>query len=277
LVRPQLDDFYQRISVGEMAFVRFQRAFHIIEAAQFRDPLLQRLSTDLGGERVSEHLARFSRLFGLAEQRQNRMIHAIVNVLTLWDVHWLFQLEEWRLDVGARVRRWFDSLAELEALCSLSAFAHDRPHFAFPAFAANGPLFIAKQLGHPLLNNPVRNDVDIPGPRSVLIITGSNMSGKSTLLRAMGTNAVLALAGAPVCAETLQISELQVLTSMQVRDSLELGVSHFYAEVKRIKAVLDAAAAANGQVLFLLDEILWGTNTRERQIASREVIRLLMK
>ena len=277
LVRSPLDDFYRRIAVGEMGFVRFEGAFEKIETQRFHHPLLKQLSTDLSGERVSTHLRRFSYLFSFAELRQSRQLHALINVLTLWDIHWLFQLEEWRLDVGARVRRWFDSLAELEALCSLSAFAHDRPHFAFPAFAANGPLFIAKQLGHPLLNNPVRNDVDIPGPRSVLIITGSNMSGKSTLLRAMGANAVLALAGAPVCAETLQISELQVLTSMQVRDSLELGVSHFYAEVKRIKAVLDAAAAVNGQVLFLLDEILWGTNTRERQIASREVIRLLMK
>jgi hypothetical protein len=277
LVKSQLDDFYARISVGEMGFVRFERAFEKIETERFRHPLLQRLSTDLSGERVSTHLRRFSYLFSFAELRQSRQLHALINVLTLWDIHWLFQLEEWRMDVGARVRGWFDSLAELEALCSLGAFAHDRPHFAFPTFVEHSPLFIAKQLGHPLLNNPVRNDVDIPSPRSVLIITGSNMSGKSTLLRAIGTNAVLALAGAPACAESLQTSELHVLTSMQVRDSLELGVSHFYAEVKRIKAVLDAAAAASGHALFLLDEILWGTNTRERQIASREVLHLLLK
>jgi hypothetical protein len=277
LVRSELDEFYGRISIGEMGFMRFGPAFERIEAERFYDPLLRRLSTDLGGERVSKNLRRFSSLFGFAELRQSRQMHAVINVLTLWDIHWLFQLEEWRSEVGARVRRWFDSLAELEALCSLAAFAHDRPHFTFADFVEESPAFIAKDLGHPLLDNPVRNDLQIPGPRQALIITGSNMSGKSTLLRAIGTNAVLALVGAPACARSLHISELRVLTSMQVRDSLELGVSHFYAEVKRIKAVLDAATTANGHTLFLLDEILWGTNTRERQIASREVLRLLLE
>jgi DNA mismatch repair ATPase MutS len=204
-------------------------------------------------------------------------LHAVFNILILWDLHWLFRLERWRSELGGRVRGWFESLAQLESLCSLAALAHDRPQFTFPDLAPIGPVFIAKGLGHPLLDNPVRNDVDIPGPRHALIITGSNMSGKSTLLRSIGTNAVLALTGAPVCAQSLEVSELRVLTSMHVRDSLEHGVSHFYAEVQRIKAVLDAAAAANGRALFLLDEILWGTNTRERQIASREVLRLLLK
>jgi len=277
MVGSELGDFYGRISIGEMGFVRFGPAFERIEAEPFRDPMLRRLSTDLSGERVSTNLRRFSSLFAFAELRQSREVHAVINVLTLWDIHWLFQLEKWRKEVGARVRHWFESLSELEALCSLAAFAHDRPYFTFANFVEESPVFIAKELGHPLLDNPVRNDLQIPGPRQALIITGSNMSGKSTLLRAIGTNAVLALAGAPACARSLQISELQVLTSMQVRDSLELGVSHFYAEVKRIKAVLDAATTAKGHALFLLDEILWGTNTRERQIASREVLRLLLE
>jgi hypothetical protein len=276
VIRSRLDEFYNRVSAGEMGFTRFARAFERIASERFRDPLLRQLSTDLSGERVSTHLHRFARLFSFAELRQSHALHAVIDVLTLWDVHWFFRLENWRRDVGARVRHWFEALAELEALCSLAALAHDRPHFAFPSFADRSPFFVASALGHPLLDNPVRNEVEIPGPHCALIITGSNMSGKSTLLRSIGTNAVLALAGAPVCAESLRISELQVLTSMRVRDSLELGVSHFYAEVKRIKAILDAAAAAGGQALFLLDEILWGTNTRERQIAAREVLRLLL-
>jgi len=275
LVRGQLDEFYRRLVVGEMGFTRFERVFEAIAGQRFADPLLQQLSTDLGGERVSLHLRRFARLFGFTEL--SPQLHALFNVLFLWDIHWFFRLETWRIELGGRVRKWFDSLAQLESLCSLAALAHDRPHFTFPDLAPIGPVFIARGLGHPLLDNPVRNDVDIPGPRHALIITGSNMSGKSTLLRAIGTNAVLALTGAPVCAQSLEVSELRVLTSMRVRDSLELGVSHFYAEVQRIKAVLDAASAANGRALFLLDEILWGTNTRERQIASREVLRLLLK
>jgi DNA mismatch repair ATPase MutS len=110
----------------------------------------------------------------------------------------------------------------------------------------------------------------------VLVITGSNMSGKTTLLRALGINVVMALAGLPVCAHSLELSRLQVLTSMRVKDSLERGVSYFYAEVQRIKTLLEAATAARGQALFLLDELLMGTNTRERQHASRELVRILI-
>lgn len=274
-VRGPLDAFYRRLAVGEMGFTRFERVFEAIARQSFADPLLQQLSTDLGGERVSLHLRRFARIFGFTEVAPQ--LRAVFNALFLWDIHWFFRLEGWRIELGGRVRRWFDSLAQLESLCSLAALAHDRPQFTFPELVPDGPVFVAGGLGHPLLDNPVRNDVEIPGPQHALIITGSNMSGKSTMLRAIGTNAVLALTGAPVCARSLKISGLDIFTSMRVRDSLELGVSHFYAEVQRIKAVLDGAAAANGRALFLLDEILWGTNTRERQIASREVLRLLLK
>ena len=276
LTQRPLADFYSRISAGEMGFVRFARAFERIDAQRFSHPMLKRLSSELAGEGASAQLRRFARLFGFAELRQSQMLHAVIDALMLWDLLVFFQLERWREEVGGQVRHWFQSLAELEALGSLATLAHDQPGFPFPMVEEESFFFIAQQLGHPLLENPVRNNVELTGPGQALIITGSNMSGKSTLLRAMGTNAVLALAGAPVCATSLRLSHLQVLTSMRVRDSLELGVSHFYAEVKRIKAVLDAAGAADGRALFLLDEILWGTNTRERQIASREVLRLLL-
>src|SRR5262249_5726549 len=139
-----------------------------------------------------------------------------------------------------------------------------------------GSPFVARELGHPLLDAPVRNDVVLDVPGATLVVTGSNMSGKSTLLRAMGVNALLARAGAPVCAGSLQMAPLRVLTSMRVKDSLERGVSYFYAEVQRLKAVLDAAQAAGGQSLFLLDEMFLGTNARERQIASRELLKRLL-
>ena len=275
LSRRTLEDFYSRASAAEMGFVGFGRAFERIERERFEDPLLGRLSTTLG-QGASTQLRRFARLFGFADLRQSPMMHAVIDAIVLWDLLVYFRLERWREEVGSQVRRWFQALAQLEALCSLATLAHDRPSFAFPEVEEENVLFVAQQLGHPLLLNPVANDVELAGPGQALIITGSNMSGKSTLLRAIGTNAVLALAGAPVCAAKLRVSHLQVLTSMRVRDSLELGFSHFYAEVKRIKAVLDGAAASQGRALFLLDEILWGTNTRERQIASREVLRLLL-
>jgi DNA mismatch repair ATPase MutS len=221
-------------------------------------------------------LRSFSRRFGFAELRQSTQIHPVVNLLTLWDVHWMFALEGWRRAYGSQVRKWFDALAELEALSSLAGFAHVRPDFCVPT-VSEGRLALATQgLGHPLLEDPVPNGVSF-ADANAFVITGSNMSGKSTLLRALGINAVLALAGARVCATSLSISPLRVLTGMRVKDSLERGVSYFYAEVQRIKLLLDEAKAADGRALFLLDEILLGTNARERQVAAREILRLFLE
>ena len=278
LTRKTFGEYFLQLSAVERAAARLGPAFAQLERQGFTHPRLKALvaGTQQGGHPVSRTLGRFSRLLSFAELRYNGQVYAVVNTLTLWDVHSLFPLESWRRRHGAQVRAWFEALAEIEALGSLASFAHDRPHFVFPELLADGPAFEAQSLGHPLLDHPVRNDVSLPGAKAALLITGSNMSGKTTLVRAMGANALLALAGAPVCADALRVSGLRVVTSMRVKDSLERGVSYFYAEVQRLKAVLDAAQAANGRALFLLDEILLGTNTRERQIASREVLRLLL-
>ncbi|HEX8822255.1 MAG TPA: DNA mismatch repair protein MutS [Archangium sp.] len=276
--RRPIREMEERMTAGERGFVRYAPVFERVEGERFEHPELRRLQSGLQGEgtgQVSASLKHFSRLYALVELKRNQF-HPVVNLFTLWDVHALFALERWRERHGTRVRGWFESLAELEAISCLAGLAYDRPGFIWPTVEGEGPRVRAEGLGHPLLEEPVLNDVGLPGPGCALLLTGSNMSGKTTLLRALGTNAVLALAGAPVCARTFSLTPLQVLTSMRVKDSLERGVSYFYAEVQRIKAVLDAAAAARGQALFLLDEILLGTNTRERQIASREVLRLLL-
>ncbi|HEX8700159.1 MAG TPA: DNA mismatch repair protein MutS [Myxococcaceae bacterium] len=276
--RRVLRQMEEHLSAGEDGFVRYAPLFARIEREKLQHPLLQRLQAGMqrpGEPPISTHFQRFSRLYSFVEFKRHQF-HPLVHLLTLWDIHALFALEHWRARHGKEVRGWFDALAELEALSCLAGFAHDRPGFTWPTLVTEGPRVEAQSLGHPLLDNPVPNDVSLPGPRYALLITGSNMSGKTTLMRAIGANVVLALAGAPVAARTFTLSPLHVLTSMRVKDSLERGVSYFYAEVQRIKAVLDAAAQAKGQALFLLDEILLGTNTRERQIASREVLRLLL-
>ncbi len=278
LTRRPLKQMEARLSAGEHGFVRYAPLFARVERERFEHPLLQRLQSGLqrpGEPPVSEHLRRFSRLYSFVEFKRHQF-HPLVHLLTLWDVHALFPLERWKQEHGAQARQWFEALAELEAVSCLAGLAHDRPDFTWPTLEAAGPRVVARGVGHPLLDAPVLNDVELPGPGHALLLTGSNMSGKTTLLRALGLNTVLALAGAPVCARSFSVSPVQVLTSMRVKDSLERGVSYFYAEVQRIKTVLDAAAAAKGQALFLLDEILLGTNTRERQIASREVLRLLL-
>ncbi|MBE4748596.1 DNA mismatch repair protein MutS [Corallococcus sp. ZKHCc1 1396] len=276
--RATLKRMDEAVERGERGFVRYAALFERVEQQSFEHPRLKQLQAGLNpgkGPPVSSLFQRFSRLYSLIEFKRHQF-HPVVQWLTLWDIHALFALENWRAAHGRDVRQWFEGLAELEALCCLGGLAHDRPAFTWPELEAQGPRMEATALGHPLLDAPVPNDVSLPGPRHALLITGSNMSGKTTLMRAMGANVVLALAGAPVCAASLRLSPMQVLTSMRVKDSLERGVSYFYAEVQRLKMVLDAAQAAHGQALFLLDEILLGTNTRERQIASREVLRLLL-
>ncbi len=274
LTRKPLASSYEAITFGEAGFARFEEVFAVLAQASFQSALLRGLSQPVAS--VPKALRQFGRLFSFAELRQSPLLHAVIHFFTLWDVHWLFQLDKWRQRHRAEVRRWFDLLAEFEAIGCLATLAHDRPSFCYPTFAQQGTRFAAQQLAHPLLDRAVPNDLELTGPGHALLITGSNMSGKSTLLRAIGTNTVLALAGAPVCAARLQISRLQILTSIQVHDSLEKGISHFYAEARRIKALLDGAKQAEGKAIFLLDEILLGTNTRERQVASREVLKLLL-
>lgn len=188
-----------------------------------------------------------------------------------------------RARAGKAAFGWFRALAELEALASLAGFAFERPDHTFPELVKE-PTFEAEALGHPLIDagKRVSNDLTLRAPGHALVVTGSNMSGKSTLLRAVGVNAVLAAAGAPVCAKKLRLGRLVVATSMRVSDSLEEGTSRFYAELKKLKLVLDLAKRADGAkggqgtVLFLLDEILHGTNTRERLIGARAIMKELL-
>jgi hypothetical protein len=273
-----LGAFYELVSAGEGGFIRFAQVFAALESQKFTHPRLVALRAGLetGSVPVSQRFASFARLLSFAELKQSAQMHAIINVLFLWDLFWFFRLEAWRHENGPKVRGWFEALYEVDALGSLAGYRHDHPAHAFPELVDGGPRFEARALGHPLLDNPITNDVSLPGPSSALVVTGSNMSGKTTLLRAMGLNAVMAQAGLPVCAQAMTSSELAVVTSMRVKDSLERGVSYFYAEVQRMKKVLDAAAAAKGRALFLVDELLLGTNTRERQVASREVVRLFL-
>jgi hypothetical protein len=280
LTRRAYAEFYAQVAGAETGFARYEQLFRVVEEGRFQHPRLLSLQQGLqreGAPPVSAVFARFSRLYAFSEVRQSGQLHPVLNLLTLWDTHTLFALEGWRRAHGAQVRGWFEALSQLEGVSCLSGLAFDRPGWMWPTLEEGGPRVLARGLGHPLLEKPVRNDVALEGPAEALLITGSNMSGKTTLMRALGLNTVVALAGGPVCAEAFDVTPLQVLTCMRVRDSLEQGVSYFYAEVRRLKLVLDAAAAAKGQVLFLLDEILTGTNTRERQLASRQVLRLLLE
>ncbi len=204
--------------------------------------------------------------------------------LFMWDFHTLFLMERWQQRHGALVRGWFEALGEVEALAALSVLAFDEPDWVFPVFT-DEPEIAARALGHPLLlgKGRVVNDVTLGPPGSFLLVTGSNMSGKSTLLRTVGINVVLAQTGAPVCAAELRLPPAVVLaTSLRVQDSLQEGVSFFMAELRRLASVVARADEVENQpggpvLLYLLDEILRGTNTHERQIIVGKVVAHLLR
>ena len=255
----------------------------LLEERSWSDPLLVSIGARLGrGEEAAHrHLGRLSRVLDTAESRRN-MIFAALSPLLLLDVHLGLRLDRWRARHGRAVRDWLEAMGEWEALAALATLAHDHPDWCFPALAAGpAPELVATDLGHPLLPDErcVRNDVRVGPPATFLLVTGSNMSGKSTLLRALGANAVLASAGGPACASALRLPALRVQTSARIDDSLVAGISLFMAELLRIRQVVDAAGAADPEgrpVLYLLDEILHGTNTAERRIAARGVVRHLL-
>jgi hypothetical protein len=276
----RLAPMLEAVSARESSVTRWRAMIAVVEREPFDAPLLVRLRERLRGKEspASAELASLARIVGFLDARRNEVFRFFIGPLVFWDVHCASALLRWRARAGTRVRGWLDALAETEALASLGAFAFEHAQFAWPEPAPQ-PKFVATSLGHPLISDDLRigNDVRLPNAGSALVVTGSNMSGKSTLLRAVGANAVLAFAGAPVCASALTIGPVKIATSMRIEDSLEQGVSHFYAELRRLKRVLDMAGdVSGGAVLFLLDEVLQGTNSRERVIGACAVVKELV-
>jgi DNA mismatch repair ATPase MutS len=184
-------------------------------------------------------------------------------------------IEQWRAEHGEALRAWLEAWAELEALNSLACYSYENPEHIFPSFSSD-TCFEARALGHPLLPRAscVENDVALSADSPFYVISGSNMSGKSTLLRSIGLNAVLAMAGAPVRASFLRMAKMSVFASLSIVDSLLTGKSKFMAEVDRLRLAIEAAP--NQPVLFLVDEIFSGTNSRDRRIAAEAVVRTLV-
>jgi DNA mismatch repair ATPase MutS len=206
------------------------------------------------------------------------MFVRLIDAPLMYSVQVAYAAERWRRAHGRTVGRWLAVVGEIEALLSLAAYSYEHPNDPFPEFIEANASFRAEGLGHPLLPSGlcIRNDVNISGETRVLLVSGSNMSGKSTLLRAVGVNAVLAMAGAPVRAARLQMTPLQVGASIRINDSLQEGSSRFYAEITRLRQILDFAGA-NPPLLFLLDELLQGTNSKDRRIGAEGIVRALLE
>ena len=275
-----------RAGGGQEALARYAALFEHAVMAPASTPRLEALLERMSGKRGTAPacMRSLNRILGFGELRRSAAIlHAPVQALTLWDFHVLFALERWRNANGRRVRGWLDVLGELDALSVLATMQRDNPHWAVPDVGVENlgaPVIEAAALGHPLIPDEKRvaNDITVGPPGTFVLITGSNMSGKSTLLRSLGLNIVLAHAGGCVCAERMSLPECDLQTSIRVQDSLERGLSYFMAALARLKGVVDAAEHERpGRTLvFLLDEILQGTNSAERSIAVRAVTRHLL-
>ncbi|MDY0000392.1 MAG: hypothetical protein RBU30_03760 [Polyangia bacterium] len=292
---------FDQVARRERAFREFEGLFSPIAQGSFQALGLQSLVLRLfvDGQAAHSQMRRMDRIMGMADARRTGLMYLLVQGLLLWDFHVLYALSRWQRGVGRKVRDWFAVLGEVEALMALAALAHDEPSWCFPELVDPGrdAALRARALGHPLLplDGCIRNDVSVGPTGSFLLVTGSNMSGKSTLLRAIGVNAVLAQVGGPVCAESFSMPPLRLGTSFRLEDSIEQGVSFFMAELRRLKTIVDEASSLAGygtdraempasgegerewMYLFLLDEILQGTNVYERQIAVRHVLCHLMR
>jgi hypothetical protein len=327
LFAKEVEGILERVSERQAVFQPYGALFHLIAAQPFAAPALQRIQCSLasaaaGGKSAEEQMRRLARILMFADLRLS-MVFAVIQATTLWNFHSLWLLERWQRAAGSHVRGWLETLSELDALSALATLAFENPTWAYPEIgepSASQPVVAARNLGHPLLPPAtcVGNDVAVGPVGAFLFVTGSNMSGKSTLLRAIGTNIVLAQMGAPVCAAELRMPPIALATSIRVQDSLEQGVSYFLAELQRLKDVLaiahataepgatvsqepprplaefspPAATSASTSVpperpaesdettgripFFLLDEILHGTNTAERQVAARSILRHLL-
>ena len=283
-MRGRLEETLNRVSAREGELLRFAEAMEVVVGRPASAEVLRRIAGVLTTESKPAHrwMDLLHRRVELSDARHAALLHFPLQLLLLWDFHMVWLLEQWQRAVGRQVRGWLAALGEVEALGALSGLRFDNPAWAFPAVAAGEDRLAASDLGHPLLaaGHRVCNDVEIGPSGTFLLVTGSNMSGKSTLLRSIGINTILAQAGGPVCAREMRLPPLEIATSILIEDSLAAGVSFFMAEVLRIKTVVEAAdrSAADGRrLLYLLDEILRGTNSSERQVAVRSVVRHLLR
>lgn len=250
-----------------------------IEREPVRTPLLEDLKQRLATQGVpaSQQIANLQRYATWLEWSHNEFFKPFAAIL-MWSTHIAVAIEKWRREFGPVIPIWIATAGEFEALSALACYRYEHPSDIFPTISSARAIFEAEQIGHPLLPeaNCIRNDIAFGVDLPLVIISGSNMSGKSTMLRTVGLNTVLAFAGAPVRARALTISPMQVGASIRVQDSLQDGRSRFYAEITRLRQIVDLTTGPL-PVLFLLDELLSGTNSHDREIGAAAIVRSLVE
>ncbi|GKX29757.1 DNA mismatch repair protein [Vallitalea longa] len=266
-----IDDYRKQVQI-------YEKMIEVIENQEFDSALLVKLQQQMqtGNEVTSKQIKKLDSIMDMINVRHIQF-YLIFDILTLWDYQCTISLESWKNKYGKNMVKWLDALGELEALASLSTIVYEQPEWVMPEVVDDYKIY-ATALGHPLINANQRvcNSVSFGGRYASLLITGSNMSGKSTFLRTIGINLVLAYAGAPVCAEEFICPIMNIYTSMRVKDDIDNKISSFYAELLRIKKIIEATDKGE-KVFYLLDEIFKGTNSRDRHIGAKTLIKKLCK
>lgn len=277
--RKQIKQYFLFFGRKSELLAKYMQLLQFIEEKEFKSVFLRELQ-DKAGKPVSASKI-FQQLKSLVEQfeyRQNILVGFLLNSLFLWDIWCVYRLWDWHNRHHQKLTNWLEVIAETDALISLANFASNHPDFTYPKIHEGGFTFQAEKMGHPLLhkNKRVCNDFEINGWAKVMIITGANMAGKSTFLRTVGVNLILARTGAPVCAVQMIFTPIEIYTNMRTTDSLLKDESYFFAELKRIKGVLDWLQKGE-RIFVILDEMLKGTNSVDKLNGSKELVRKLLE
>lgn len=256
-----------------------RRLIRWIEEREFQSVLLLHLQQSVAADATKAHtqIKALREILNRFDLRLNALVFLFLNSFVLWDVRQMRALNQWRQRNRQQVGKWFSLIAEFEVLNSLSTLHFNQPRWAWPAFSQHQFTFMGQGVGHPLITEERRvvNDFSLQGRAKVALVTGSNMAGKSTFLRSLGVNQLLAQMGAPVCAQKLMVSPVRLMTSMRIADNLAENTSTFYAELKKLKTIIDAIRRKE-PVWVLLDEVLRGTNSMDRHIGLKALIRQIV-
>ena len=251
-----------------------------IEKQEFKSDLLKELQARFiyNNKKASEDILLIKKILGKLDLRYNLVISAPLNILLLWNLQQVLDLEKWKSQQQNNIDPWFDTLGSFEAMSSLAVLYFNHPRWVFPDTSPGYFKIQGEEVGHPLISETkrVNNFIDIESNAEIMLVTGSNMAGKSTYLRSIGVNMVLAMTGAPVCATQFKVSHVQLISSMRITDNLEESTSTFYAELKKLKSIIQKVNAGE-KVFILLDEILRGTNSLDRHMGSKALIKQLIK
>lgn len=258
----------------------YAELIRLIEIQEMQAPLLKQCKSEFGmdGKLTTHILKELSRKLEKLDLRNNQLLYVLLEGSLFWQLRQVMRIEQWREKYGSYLLQWLDMLGQMDALCSMATFAYNHPVYTYPDIAEQPFVFLAKDMGHPLMpaRQCVTNDAGIPSRPFFVIITGANMAGKSTYLRTIGVNYILACTGSPTCCSALEIYPAKLVTSLRTSDSLKDNESYFFAELKRLKQIIDRLN--KGEKLFIiLDEILKGTNSMDKQKGSFALVRQLME